>query len=211
MYKWIRHKYFGVTHTTTAQHCNDGPWYAWGNHGSDHKYGGLYEVSGGGGARVLTGAGYGSSFLGSWDAVTAKVSPVGGYADLSVGDTVCTQGANSGNHCGLEVDNLSVYRNSFTGYSCAPGSTDCLEEIQAKNANGGAAVARGDSGGPVITYGSDGIHIRAAGMIQSGNGTQFTCSEKLVSYSSGDCFPKVNFTSMRFIVSTIDGASLVTN
>lgn len=71
---------------------------------------------------------------------------------------------------------------------------------------------QGDSGGPVISLaGTSGGQVRAAGMIQVAVGTLKSGTACGPAYDNDlQCSTGTLFTSMRTIVSSIDGASLLT-
>lgn len=98
--------YGGQSHTTTARHCNRTPYYTL---RSNQQYGSSIATSGQGGARVLSGAGYFWMFDGTYYDSTGYHKNVVGYADLSIGDGVCTSGGMSGVHCLIKVTNLSYW------------------------------------------------------------------------------------------------------
>lgn len=69
----------------------------------------------------------------------------------SAGISVCTSGANSGEHCGLIVSNIGS--GGIAQFDCNGG--DCFG-WRARHPSGTLAVAQGDSGGPVYQMRSDG-------------------------------------------------------
>jgi hypothetical protein len=84
-----------------------------------------------------------------------------------VGNSVCTSGANSGEHCGLTVtDSQALFGCPVTGF-------DCYGSV-ATSSNQDIAIAQGDSGGPVYGYNADG-RVRAKGII-SGFASGWTVS-----------------------------------
>ena len=197
-------KISGVTHTTTARHCPYTDYEAVDS--STHKYAQGHSTRvDPGAARYLGGT---ASAL-SWDGAYNKqdyTKTVVGYADLGVGDYVCTDGGNSGVHCNVKVTDLSVYYNDGTGH----GNTEMIKGVQ--QTSGKIAVIQGDSGGPVIVPLSGGTQVRAAGMIQAYAGTYTTGSGCGPVRFAGNnrCSPGVLFTSFRTIVNGISGGSLVT-
>lgn len=189
----------GVPHTTTARHCNDGPWYAHDDHsGSIHEYGTFFREAGVAAGRVLTGRGDYDTFKGPWYLNSPETETVESLVDLSVGDTVCGQGGNSGAQCGLKVTNTSYTFNDGTGNGDTTG-------IKVVNPQGNVAGAPGDSGGPVITWDNDGVHVRAAGMIQYGAGNIFDseCSTRVPT----PCGTWEVFTSTRSFINHVSGES----
>lgn len=163
------------------------------------------ENSGDGAAKVLTASGVGLAFDGAWNSVNYTKFVIG-FGDVSDGDYVCTGGANSGEHCNIEVVNTSVSFNDGTGN----GNVSTIEGEQMTS--GAIAVIQGDSGGPVIALSSTAGDVYAAGMIQAVAGTTSTGSACGSVYSAGGnlCGKYVLFASMRTIVNSISGAALVT-
>ena len=81
-----------------------------------------------------------------WDGpfnTTTQSQGVTGSATNNVGDYVCADGANSGAHCNILIDNdnTSLTVNIYRMYSLITGSAP----------SGSIAVAGGDSGGPVFS------------------------------------------------------------
>lgn len=187
-----------TSRTTTARHCTAASYSAWSSSGN--SYGTTLQTVSGSGARVLTGGGFGWMFDGAWNEATQYTKIVKGYADLSIGDSVCTSGANSGVHCDIGVE--SMFWSVDDGFG--PFWT-----ISATQRGGGVANVEGDSGGPVMVPYSDAnwTTVGAAGMIQWGN-SERTCGSIRV---SALCFNRVGFSSMRTIVNDIgQGATLRT-
>ena len=147
--------YGGQSHTTTARHCTRTPYYTLRN----QLYGSSIATSGQGAARVLSGAGYYWMFDGTYYDSSGYHKNVVGYADLSVGDNVCTSGGMSGVHCYIKVTNLSYWLND--GY----GLVQTIVGTQQQS--GQIAASVGDSGGPVLVPYSNGTSVDAAGMIQA--------------------------------------------
>lgn len=187
--------YGGDPHTTTARHCNRGPY--WSIQGN-HKFGSSIAASGQGAAHVLSGAGLYKMFDGAYDNANGYSKYVIGYADLSVGDYVCTSGGMSGVHCNIKVTDLSVWIDD------GQGSVQTIKGVQ--QTSGRIAAAEGDSGGPVLVPYTGGTYVGAAGMIQAGN-NKVACTPTAFIV---DCFKNVFFSSMRTIVDTLPGASLRT-
>lgn len=187
--------YGGQSHTTTARHCTRTPYYT--VRGSQ-QYGSSIATSGQGAARVLSGGGFYWMFDGTYYDSTGYHKNVVGYADLSIGDGVCTSGGMSGAHCLIKVTNLSYWFND--GY----GSVQSIVATQQQS--GQIAAATGDSGGPVLVPYVGGTSVAAAGMIQAIDNL-VGCTPTAFAAS---CGKTVLFTSMRTIVNTLPGASLRT-
>jgi hypothetical protein len=186
--------YGGQPHTTTARHCNRTPYYTLRN----QLYGSSIATSGQGAARVLSGAGMYWMFDGSYYDSTGYHKNVVGYADLSVGDGVCTSGGMSGVHCQIKVTNLSYWLND--GY----GLVQMIVATQQQS--GQIAAAVGDSGGPVLVPYVNGTSVDAARMVQAIDNI-VGCTPTAF---ATQCGKTVLFTSMRTIVNTLPGASLRT-
>lgn len=187
----------GFSRTMTARHCAAGSYTAWDN-GSTH-YGGTLTHAHGAGARILTGSGYQWMFDGAWNDPGGYHKTVQGYADLSVNDWVCTSGANSGVHCGIQVENL------LYGYEDDFG--DPFWSITARQRGSGIAVAGGDSGGPVLVPYANG-KVGAAGMIQGIPGGQTVPDCGSTHVSTTNCGVTVAFTSTRTIANEVGGSLL---
>jgi hypothetical protein len=187
--------YGGQPHTTTARHCTRTPYWTL---RSNQQYGSSIATSGQGGARVLSGEGYFWMFDGTYYDSTGYHKNVVGYADLSIGDGVCTSGGMSGVHRLIKVTNLSYWLND--GY----GSVQTIVATQQQS--GQIAAATGDSGGPVLVPYVDGTSVAAAGMMQAIDNI-VGCTPTAF---AATCGKTVYFSSMRTIVNTLPGASLFT-
>src|SRR5215475_2046074 len=106
---------------------------------------------------------YGAIYNGPWNSSTG-VGVGGAVADF-VGNFVCTGGASSGEHCGIQVQAVDQFVN--VGYIIGP-------ETRAALPAGQCAVAPGDSGGPAYSYRADG-RVDARGTISSGITGTATC------------------------------------
>ncbi len=187
-------RYHDKNHITTARHCDLNDFRA-----SDGKakYGKGIFTEDGGGARILSGNGTWHTFSGARNSGSNKI--VKGYKDLSIDDTVCTSGGNSGLHCNIKVDAMKVQWDDKHGSK--------LTTIHGTQKKSGIANAQGDSGGPVLTPDGKG-KVRAAGMIQAVDALVSNCGS--LNYSPHvKCGKGVLFTSMRTIVRGIPGGQLV--
>lgn len=150
-------------------------------------------------------SGFGISINGTRHITTARHCVYNDYRDRAASNTYGTGTINSGEHCGIKVTNLSVSFND--GY----GSFSTIQGVQQNS--GAIANMQGDSGGPVIslTNTSSG-QVRAAGMIQGFTGTGMTGSAcgPAYDYGSNLCSTNVLFSSMRTVVNSISGGSLLT-
>jgi hypothetical protein len=193
--------YGGVTHITTAQHCNETPWH---DRAASNSYGSSVATTPGSGGRVLSSNGDEFAFDGPYNSVNYWKTVIG-FEDLAVNDYVCTGGGNSGEHCNIKVTNLLV---SFNDGISTFNSIEAYQQ-----SSGAISSIQGDSGGPVISLaGTSSGQVRAAGMIQGFFGSGMTGSACGAVYDGGSnlCSRDVVFTSMRSIVNDLPGASLVT-
>ena len=191
----------GSTHTTTARHCNKNDYQ---DRAASNKYGTGVVNSSDGGGRELSATGAALAFDGAYNSQNFWKTVIG-YEDLAVNDLVCTGGGNSGEHCNVKVTNLRVSFND--GF----GSFSTIEGVQ--QTSGKIAAIQGDSGGPVISLaGTSSGQVRAAGMIQAVVSPYMTGSACGPVYDDGSnlCSRTVLFSSMRTVVNTISGASLLT-
>jgi len=191
---------FGITingtyRTPTARHCKGSDYNARDNSSTD--YGSTATHSGDGGARILTEGGSYWMFTGAWNNTSGSKKKVAGFRDVSLNDTVCTSGGNSGEHCDIKVNDMTYWWND------GDGGFDTISGYRSV----GIAVAQGDSGGPVFTSRSDG-RVGAVGMIQALN-DQASCPS--VHDAGYLCGKTVYFSSMRTIVNTTPGAALRTS
>jgi hypothetical protein len=126
---------------------------------------------------------------GPWNATSShsryqlKVASAGSAVQNQV---VCTSGANSGEHCGLVVNNATILT-----WTCANGGT--CHGWRARNPTSPVASnVGGDSGGPVYQSRSDG-RVNARGVIYGGD-TAISCGS--VRFSVGNCYAQVWFTDI---------------
>lgn len=191
----------GHTHTTTARHCNKNDYK---DRSASNTYGTGVENSGDGGGRVLSETGAALALDGAFNSNNFSKTVIG-FEDLAVNDFVCTGGGNSGEHCNVKVTNLVVSFND--GF----GTFSTIEGVQ--QTSGKIAVIQGDSGGPVISLANTSSgQVRAAGMIQGELSPFMTGSACGPVFDAGSnlCSKTVLFSSMRTVVNTISGASLLT-
>lgn len=189
-----------VNRITTARHCNANDYRA---RNGTATYGTGLQNSGNGGGRVLTGAGAAFAFDGAFNTQNFWKAVIG-FQDLAINNFVCTDGGNSGVHCNVRVTNLAVsFNDGFGAFNTIQGVQQTAGQI---------AVIQGDSGGPVISLTNTGANqVRAAGMIQGliGGTTGAACGP--VFDGGGNlCSATVLFSSMRVIVNSIAGATLLT-
>ncbi|HET7017331.1 MAG TPA: hypothetical protein VFI65_25645 [Streptosporangiaceae bacterium] len=205
-------EYAGAPHTTTARHCvPQGPGGApgqWRDASASNVYGTNVINSPNGAGQVLSASGIAEAWDGAYNSQNFAKAVIG-YEDLAVDDLVCTGGGNSGEHCMIAVRNLRV------ATSDTFGPFNAIEGIQEDSTK--ISAMAGDSGGPVISLaGTSSGQVRAAGMIQRLIGPQFSGAQACgpaFDYGPNNanlCGGTVLFTSMRTIVSSLSGASLLT-
>lgn len=189
----------GGNWTTTARHCVETPWYDRDN--SATSYGSTRYVSSDGAARVLTATGSPYVFDGAWNNTAGYHKTVSGYADVSLGDHVCTSGGNSGVHCNIKITSMYVsFNDGYGNVANIRGDQQTAGQI---------AVIQGDSGGPVFVPNADGTHVGASGMIQGElYGDPYNCGS-VHDQGVNKCSWVVLFTSIRTIANAL-GGSLVT-
>jgi hypothetical protein len=197
----------GTPSVMTARHCM----------AHDYKtltggrsYGDGVRNSTDGGARQMSAKGSRLMFDGAWNNAAGYKKTVIGFGDVSIGDAVCTSGANSGVHCGVVIRDLDVWFDDEY-----PHVADSRFMTIFGVANSGAAACPGDSGGPVLTPRNT-ADVLAVGMIQGGPvdrpGTNPPVWTISASTRTGTlCSRGVYFTAMRTIARTLPNASLVTS
>lgn len=191
----------GTSRITTARHCNKNDYR---DRAASNTYGTGVENSGDGGGRVLSASGAALALDGAFNSNNFSKLVIG-FEDLAVNDSVCTGGGNSGEHCNVKVTNLRVSFND--GF----GTFLTIEGVQ--QTSGKIAVIQGDSGGPVISLASTSSgQVRAAGMIQGETSPFMTGAACGPVFDAGanECSKTVLFSSMRTVVDSISGASLLT-
>lgn len=154
--------YQGANRSTTARHC-DNPSYR-PRDVLNYSYNGVTKVDGGTGVKIVTSSGGSKAFVGSFSPTTSK--PVTKVVDVSLNAYVCTSGGNSGEHCNVKITAMKV------SWSDTYGSFYNIEGTQTVSSS--IAVARGDSGGPVMTYVTS-DSIGAVGIIQYLGARRSTC------------------------------------
>ncbi len=187
--------YGGANRATTARHCDGGNYRTW---DTGLTYGFSLATSSDGGAKVLSGSGMQLMFTGSPTSTVYR--SVYSYSDPGLGTWVCTSGANTGEHCNLLVNQMSVFWNDGYGPD--------FSTIGAQEHGGGVAAGQADSGGPVF-FNIDGTgtgRLGAAGMIQWGS-QSVPCGTTRVATT---CYNWVYFSSIRTIARNL-GAKLVTS
>lgn len=188
----------GATHITTARHCTDSSYHA---RNGTASYGRGVRNSGDGAAKVLSGTGSGLMFDGAWNDSTGYHKNVDSLAGVGLNSVVCMSGGNSGIHCGIKVDNMRV------SFNDGQGSFSTIHGTQQNS--GQIASMQGDSGGPVITLAGTG-RVHAVGMDQGHDLGVSSCGSAHDA-GSNTCGRGIFFTSMRTIINSMSGSSLVTS
>lgn len=93
---------------------------------------------------------------------------IAGYSRPFNGDILCTSGANSGEHCNMEVVSVALENEACPPAPNQAAGTNC-HVWHAVSATGGVGSVQGDSGGPVYKDRADaGAPTLAKGIIMSG-------------------------------------------
>lgn len=117
-------------------------------------------------------------------------APITGAAYSTVGENVCSGGANSGTTCTVRV----ISKNDFTVIS--GGGVTLQAVVRGRRIDGTVAVVGGDSGGPVYSVTGGGRSAR--GIIVQGWGTyQASCSGVVVYTSTSSCYSGFVWTGVR--------------
>lgn len=132
----------------------------------------------------------GKVYVGPWYSTTKR--SVAAASPTADGDSVCTSGANSGEHCGTVLDRQ-------VGFTCgAFEQYDCYGSL-AWNSNHNVMAVKGDSGGPVYGYNADG-RVRAKGIISEGwPGAYSTCPSTAVPTSG--CYYAIIYVGINPLLS----------
>lgn len=89
---------------------------------------------------------------------SSSSAPITAVAPVIKGSSVCTQGANSGQHCGVIVTNPNTSADYGYGFPIAP------LVLATASSGAGAAVVGGDSGGPVVAATTNAVGIISGGV-----------------------------------------------
>ncbi|WP_189336124.1 hypothetical protein [Actinoplanes ianthinogenes] len=194
----------GTRYTTTARHCTAHDYRPLNN--SRNNYGDGVRNSTDGAARQMSAKGSPLMFDGSRNDANGYKKTVVGYGDVSLRDSVCTSGANSGVHCGIRITQMVHWFDD--GYPHGGNST--FSTIVGDQESHKTAACQGDSGGPVLVTAGN-MKVKAVGMIQGGPATDTRYHTSSTTWSGGAvCTWRFYFTAMRTIVNTLPNASLVT-
>ena len=186
----------GTGYITTARHCRENDFQAYAK--SSSKYGGTYTYANGGQARIMTRTGWGRTFDGAATDPNGFAKRVHDYVDVGLNTIVCVSGANSGARCNIKITDMAFNFQDGYGYEL---------NIRGNQQDTRIAIAKGDSGGPVMIPISGGTSEHAVGMIQGAvGGTDRTCPSLQIATS---CYYSVLFTSTHTILNNL-GASLMT-
>ncbi|MFD7985395.1 trypsin-like serine protease [Kitasatospora indigofera] len=136
---------------------------------------------------------------GAWNDPNGYHKHIASWGLNRVGDYVCTSGAMSGVHCGLQV--------KYAGVDASIGGITRHNVVQALRTDSYAiASAQGDSGGPVVaspdsSYGND---MQARGLISGSYGEVVVCPTWGVGTAGQTtCFSGVSYIGMSAIVNTL--------
>jgi hypothetical protein len=137
---------------------------------------------------------------GPWDATSSNSRyhlKVAGDASPVYLQKVCSSGANSGEHCNLQVADSTLF-----SWNCGPGT---CHGWRAQNPNSTkVAVVGGDSGGPVYMNRDDG-RVGARGIIYGGN-VDGNCGD--VRFAVSNCFRTVWFNDIESVLNQWNGIGL---
>jgi hypothetical protein len=124
---------------------------------------------------------------------------VGGVANSYVGQTVCTSGAATGQHCGVRV--TAINQLVFLAPSFRP-----VEGVALADGVGGPSSGPGDSGGPVfVPKPGDPMRVLGTGMMVGAFGGSVTCPD-----GTGGCSTGVAYVDLGYIL-VAKQASLLTS
>lgn len=130
----------------------------------------------------------GKVYVGPWYSTTKR--SVAAASPTADGDSVCTSGANSGEHCGTVIDRQ-------VSFDC--GLYVCYGSL-ASNSNQNVMGVHGDSGGPVYGYNADG-RVRAKGIISSGWPGAYTTCPSTAHPSGPDCYYSIAYVGINPLLS----------
>lgn len=130
----------------------------------------------------------GKVYVGPWYSTTKR--SVAAASPTADGDSVCTSGANSGEHCGTVIDRQ-------VSFGC--GQYVCYGSLAA-NSNQNVMGVHGDSGGPVYGYNADG-RVRAKGIISSGWPFAYTTCPSTAHPSGPDCYYAIAYVGINPLLS----------
>lgn len=149
---------------------------------------------------VSSPATVGKVFGGPWNAATTHSNYqfwVAGMAAPSTAENVCTSGATSGMHCGLDVYATGV------NFPCGAQLEHQCQGFRAKTS--GVAIATGDSGGPIFYRRTDG-RVGARGIMSNGIGTEPTsCGSMAI---STECRSSIEGIGIHRILDNWDGLAI---
>ncbi|MFF2079665.1 trypsin-like serine protease [Kitasatospora sp. NPDC058162] len=182
----------------TAAHCGNGKYYT-----GNGDYLGTLDYAGSGIdiAMIGTGAGQGDAHLydGGWSDGSGSSRRFYGPGRNNAGDIVLTSGAMSGWHDNLRITDVDKETSNEDGEHVKP-----VDFAAPAGGERRVAVAKGDSGGPVVAnpQGSDNA-MEARGVIIGGADTM-TCPAGSTAWDSTTCFSHVVYVPMGQIVSQMN-------
>ncbi|WP_406097288.1 S1 family peptidase [Kitasatospora purpeofusca] len=139
----------------------------------------------------VTGSPSGKYFDGGWDDGTGFAKRVVGAGRNNVGDLVCASGAMSGVHCSLRITATDVAAE-------VNGQWRTDLDTATRTDDSTVAVAKGDSGGPVVASVNGGADMQARGIISAGTGNPVVCGSVAAQTT---CWDSLRFVPIGPIVS----------
>ncbi|MFJ4671544.1 chymotrypsin family serine protease [Kitasatospora purpeofusca] len=132
----------------------------------------------------VDGSPSGKYFDGGWDNASGYAKRVVGAGRNNVGDLVCASGAMSGIHCSLKITATDVAAE-------VNGQWRTDLDTATRTDDSTVAVAKGDSGGPVVASINGGADMQARGIISAGTGNPVVCGSMAA--------PTTCWDSLRFV------------
>ncbi|MFD9061523.1 S1 family peptidase [Kitasatospora purpeofusca] len=139
----------------------------------------------------INGTPSGKYFDGGWDNGTGYAKRVVGAGRNNVGDLVCASGAMSGIHCSLKITATDVAAE-------VNGQWRTDLDTATRTDDSTVAVAKGDSGGPVVASVNGGADMQARGIISAGTGNPVVCGSVAAPTT---CWDSLRFVPIAPIVS----------
>ncbi|MFB7678299.1 S1 family peptidase [Kitasatospora purpeofusca] len=139
----------------------------------------------------VNGTPSGKYFDGGWDNASGYAKRVVGAGRNNVGDLVCASGAMSGIHCSLKITATDVAAE-------VNGQWRTDLDTATRTDDSTVAVAKGDSGGPVIASVNGGADMQARGIISAGTGNPVVCGSVAAPTT---CWDSLRFVPIAPIVS----------
>ncbi|MFB8174271.1 S1 family peptidase [Kitasatospora purpeofusca] len=139
----------------------------------------------------VNGTPSGKYFDGGWDNGSGYAKRVVGAGRNNVGDLVCASGAMSGIHCSLRITATDVAAE-------VNGQWRTDLDTATRTDDSTVAVAKGDSGGPVVASVNGGADMQARGIISAGTGNPVVCGSVAAPTT---CWDSLRFVPIAPIVS----------